>query len=81
MVLSTLTTLLLRDEAFWIAFALWFAGTLTSEIVLIRIIELDFVVNLVVLGSLLFLIRILVAIIVILYNNVRYGYEEALTGS
>lgn len=81
MVLSTLTALLLRDEAFWIAFALWFAGTLTSETVLISIAELDLGFSLAVLGGLLFMIRILVAIIVILYNNVRYGYEEALTGS
>lgn len=81
MALSRFTDLILRRETFWVAVALFIIGSVVPGFFLIRITEIGLGINLGVLGGLLIMARILLSIVVIVYENGRYGYAEALAES
>lgn len=83
MALSRFTDLILRRETFWVAVALWFAGSVVPETIWIGTSEFGFELGLIRLGSLLIAALVFVSMAVILrtaYEGWRYGYAEGLAG-
>lgn len=81
--LSRFTSLVLHRKTFWVALALWFAGSVVSETIWIGTSEFGFELGLTGLGNLLIMTLILTSMAVILrsaYEGWRYGYAEGLVG-
>lgn len=79
MVLSRFTELILHPKAFWVAMALFVAGSVVPETIRIGTTEVGIARGLTGLGSLLITTLVFVSMTVILrtaYEGWRYGYAE-----